>query len=413
MGEVEIWMPLYCADSLANTARLTTRQFGAYVLLMIKCWRNGPLPNNDGILRQITHLEKSQWKLDGPALKAYFPEDPDGKLHNERMDELKMTALENRRMAKERSEKANAARWGRESTGTALSNARSIPLRTSKGPLERSSSPPTSKTASTKAGTDNEGPLADVHDNTAKSLSGDRTTPPLQHAIAMFERLHIPAGDTLVRIAAEAIRFNAIEFGLSEEESTTSIERAARETQGRGDTLKRWWFEDCKYKSGNQTHRSGGLQPDRSNAKDGKARKDEIVRHLEFCARELKGKSAEVSGLQTIAEELGALAESLHGSALGRDEAEIDTALTAMEKRMFSLVGSATDQERITEIGKKARAEFGKRREMNAEQLRDIERQVIFKRLLEAIDLPRLSLFYMNSNQQMRAANRSCAKAKE
>jgi hypothetical protein len=82
-----------------------------------------------------------------------------------------------------------------------------------------------------------------------------------------------------------------------------------------------------------------------------------------------------MSGLQTIAEELGALSETLQEAHRGRDEAEIDIALTGMERRMFSLLESAADQERITEIEKKARAELGKRRDMNAEQLRESERR--------------------------------------
>ena len=67
---VRIWMPFYCADTLAESVRLTTRQFGAYIFLMIEYWLNGPLPNDDATLRQITRLERSEWKHDGPALKA-------------------------------------------------------------------------------------------------------------------------------------------------------------------------------------------------------------------------------------------------------------------------------------------------------------------------------------------------------
>jgi hypothetical protein len=202
-----------------------------------------------------------------------------------------------------------------------------------------------------------------------------------------------------VRTAAEAVRFNASEFGLSKEASTASIERTVRDAREHGETITPWWFENCRYKLVHQTHGSGEPQPDRCAAEDAKARKDRIVKHLEFCSRELKEKSAAVIGLQTIAEELEELRDHLHGSASGYEEAEIDARLTAMEERMFSQLESAADQDRVTEIQKEARAQVGKRRsEMNAQHQREIERQVLFKRLLETFDLPRLSLFYIDSN---------------
>ena len=58
MSKVDIFMPLYIGDYLKDTTRLTAEQHGAYLLLMMDYWVNGPLPANDSSLAMVSKMEK-------------------------------------------------------------------------------------------------------------------------------------------------------------------------------------------------------------------------------------------------------------------------------------------------------------------------------------------------------------------
>jgi hypothetical protein len=75
---------------------------------------------------------------------------------------------------------------------------------------------------------------------------------------------------------------------------------------------------------------------------------------------------------------------------------ELDRTLTVMEERLFAALLTATPEPQIVALREQADRELAPyRSRMGAVQLRQVQSQFLQKRLLEAHNLPRLSLFYM------------------
>jgi uncharacterized protein YdaU (DUF1376 family) len=102
MTKADVWMPLYIGDYLADTARLTTEQHGAYLLLMMDYWRNGAPPDDDEILRNIVRLSKFLWKKHRTVLEKFFTV-KDGRWTHKRIDEEMVSAGASKAKASEQS----------------------------------------------------------------------------------------------------------------------------------------------------------------------------------------------------------------------------------------------------------------------------------------------------------------------
>ena len=72
MKKTDTWMPLYIGDYLADTSRLTTEQHGAYLLLLMDYWRNGPPPDDEAVLASIAKLSIAQWRRHEKTLRSFF-----------------------------------------------------------------------------------------------------------------------------------------------------------------------------------------------------------------------------------------------------------------------------------------------------------------------------------------------------
>ncbi len=125
MSRTDAWMPFYVGDYLSATGRLTTEQHGAYLLILLDYWKNGPPPNDDAVLAQIARLTPSAWRKSKATLLGFF-EERDGLLIQKRVEQERSRA---ETITEERSKAGKAGaekRWGKDSKR--IANANGLPM---------------------------------------------------------------------------------------------------------------------------------------------------------------------------------------------------------------------------------------------------------------------------------------------
>lgn len=69
----DTWMPFYVTDYLGDTMHLSTTQHGAYLLLLLACWKaGGDLPDDDEQLVSITRMTAGDWRKSSAVLRRFF-----------------------------------------------------------------------------------------------------------------------------------------------------------------------------------------------------------------------------------------------------------------------------------------------------------------------------------------------------
>ena len=95
--KVDIWIPIYVKDYLADTSRLSTIEHGAYLLLLFDYWINGSLPNDRPVLLQICKLsEEKSWVVSGLLEKFFKWDKKTNKYRNKRIDLERERAIKRR-----------------------------------------------------------------------------------------------------------------------------------------------------------------------------------------------------------------------------------------------------------------------------------------------------------------------------
>jgi uncharacterized protein YdaU (DUF1376 family) len=79
------WFPFYVGDYTRDTARLTTEAHGAYLLLILDYWVNGPPPDDNEVLATITKLPVSIWRKRRASILPFFKV-VDGRWTHRRID---------------------------------------------------------------------------------------------------------------------------------------------------------------------------------------------------------------------------------------------------------------------------------------------------------------------------------------
>jgi uncharacterized protein YdaU (DUF1376 family) len=160
MADASAWMPLYVGDYLGDTQRLTTEQHGAYFLLLIDYWRNGPPPKDDAVLAQITRMDRVDWQRVRGTILRFFDEQDGVLIHGRVERELEKARL-NVEKRVERAKIAAEARWGarsddaprnarRNAASNARRNATSMPQAMPEDMLEECPSPSPSPSSNRK-----------------------------------------------------------------------------------------------------------------------------------------------------------------------------------------------------------------------------------------------------------------------
>lgn len=109
--KTDIWMPLYVADYLADTRRLSMAQHGAYMMIIMDYWRNGPPPDDDKVLARIVSASEPEWLAVRESVKCFFLI-TDGKWTHGRIETELLKARSNKDRASEAGKASAQKRWG-------------------------------------------------------------------------------------------------------------------------------------------------------------------------------------------------------------------------------------------------------------------------------------------------------------
>jgi hypothetical protein len=72
------WMPLHIETYMADTLHLSATEHGAYLLLIMRYWKDGGLPDDEGMIRRYARMSVEQWSESRGRLLSFFQADESG-----------------------------------------------------------------------------------------------------------------------------------------------------------------------------------------------------------------------------------------------------------------------------------------------------------------------------------------------
>ena len=103
------------------------------------------------------------------------------------------------------------------------------------------------------------------------------------------------------------------------------------------------------------------------------------------------------AGVEETAGTLHEIAANLETQEAPPRLEDLERLLTVLEEKLFAILLAGTPDEQIVQLRSEADRELSPyRRKMPASQIEQLQKQYVYKRLLEFYGVPRLSLFYMS-----------------
>jgi hypothetical protein len=128
--------------------------------------------------------------------------------------------------------------------------------------------------------------------------------------------------------------------------------------------------------------------------------RERIARHLRVAAATFANAAATFPLLREIVDRLDQLAQLTQLAQQSLPNEELERHLSALEEKLFALLLTNIPAEELEQMRAHAASELAPyRSRMQALQIRQIEQQLLRRRLLERYSLPRISLFYMQQSE--------------
>ena len=233
----DAFFTMFVGDYLRDTMHLTTRQHGAYQLLLMHYYGRGePLPLSDDAIRTITRENQKEWAVDGPPVMEFFVKSEDG-WHQKRAD---------KELAK------LAVRYKRSMSGVdAKKQRKGDPSTNSNEPED----PPKSELKSHLSSNSNGQQVATNHNHNHKIPLSQASRAPWPAGKEVPEAWAIVAGGELQRLGLPAVDMAASAAKFANHHSANPQPRTLTEWQAR---FQNWIIDEVKTHERQQRKRANG-----------------------------------------------------------------------------------------------------------------------------------------------------------
>jgi uncharacterized protein YdaU (DUF1376 family) len=203
------WFPFYVGDYTRDTARLTTEAHGAYLLLILDYWVNGPPPDDNDVLATITKLPLTIWKKRRASILPFFKV-VDGRWTHSRIDrEIAAADEKHQKRVEAGKEGGKAKAKGKQTSSNASPEPPALPY-------QSQSQPPSEPIPDSKKGESNP-PSALKLVGEGKAIPIDESyvpsEPAIEYAYSLGMKKH-ELDDELRKFITKSISLRVVSFNI-------------------------------------------------------------------------------------------------------------------------------------------------------------------------------------------------------